>query len=164
MYFETYNGERYFTFFGAVSKCEDISLAPQSATSSTTLLKLWLCSQFFLIIKNVILKKHLKIKRLFWCLVSPDCKDALNSICQTLAFLLDISLKQCLFFTDNLWRFEFKWSENLAEGCSPNFPGVSTKLYYLRFYEKTSNIFYKATYSQQRRSKNQEKVFHMIPV
>ena len=23
MYFETYSGERYFAFFGAVSKCED---------------------------------------------------------------------------------------------------------------------------------------------
>ena len=89
--------------------------------------KIMTWAQFFLIIKNIILKKHFKIKRLYWRLVSPDCKDALNAICQTLAFLLDISLKQCLFFMDNLWRFEFKWSENLAEGCSPNFLGFSTK-------------------------------------
>ena len=39
MYFETYNGERYFALFGAISTCEDISLAPQSATSSTASLK-----------------------------------------------------------------------------------------------------------------------------
>ena len=96
-------------------------------TSSIISLKLWLCAQFFLIIKNVILKKHFKIKRLFWRLVSPDCKDALNTICQTLAFLLDISLKHCLLFTDNLWWFEIKWSENLVEGRSSNFPGLSTK-------------------------------------
>ena len=127
MYFETCNGEKNFAFFRAVSKCKDLSLAPQSATSSTIFLKLRLCAQFFLIIKNDILKKHLKIKQLFWRLVSPDCKDALNAIYQTLVFLLDISLKHCLFFTDNLWQFEFKWSENLAEGCSPNFPGLSTK-------------------------------------
>ena len=31
MYFETYSGERHFAFFGAVSKWEDISLAPPSA-------------------------------------------------------------------------------------------------------------------------------------
>ena len=126
MYFETYNDERHFAFFGAVSKCDDIYLAPQSATSSTISLKLWLRNQFFLIIKNVILKKHFKIKP-FWRLVSLDCKDASNAICQTLTFLLDISWKHCLFFTDNLWRFEFKWSDNLAEGCSLNFPGLSTK-------------------------------------
>ena len=83
----------------------------------------WLCAQFFLIIKNVILK-HFRIKRF---LVSLDRKDALNSICQTLAFLLDMSLKHCLFFMDNLWQFEFKWPENLTEGYSPNFPGLSTK-------------------------------------
>ena len=83
----------------------------------------WLCAQFFLIIKNVILK-HFGIKRF---LVSLDRKDALNSICQTLAFLLDMSLKHCLFFMDNLWQFEFKWPENLTEGYSPNFPGLSTK-------------------------------------
>ena len=81
----------------------------------------------FLIIKNVILKKHFKIKQLFWCLHSPDHKNALDAICQTLAFLLDISLKHCLFFMDNLWWFEFKWSENFAAGCSPNFPGLLTK-------------------------------------
>ena len=121
------NGERYFPFFGAVNKCEDISVAPQSTTSSTISLKLWLRAQFFLIIKNVILRKYFKIKRLFWRLVPPDCKDALNTIFQTLVFLLDISLKHCLFFMNNLWRFEFKWSENLAEGWSPNFPGLSTK-------------------------------------
>ena len=115
--------ERYLAFFGPVSKCEDICLAPQSATSSTISLNLWLCAQFFLIIKNVILIKHFKIKQLFWRLSSTDCKDALNDICQTLAFLLDISLKHCLFFTNNLRQFEFKWSENLSERCSPNFPG-----------------------------------------
>ena len=118
---------QYFAFFGAVSKYNYIYLAPQSATSSTISLKLWLCTQFFLIIKNVILKKHFKIKQLFWRLVSLDCKDASNTICQTLAFLLDISWKHCLFFTDNVWRFELKWSENLAEGCFPNFPGLSAK-------------------------------------
>ena len=127
MYFETYNDGRYFAFFSAVSKCNYIYSAPQSATSSTISLKLWLCTQFFLIIKNVILKKHFKIKQLFWHLVSLDCKDASNTICQTLAFLLDISWKHCLFFTDNVWRFELKWSENLAEGCFPNFPGLSAK-------------------------------------
>ena len=121
-------------------------------------------AQFFLIIKNIALKKHFKIKRLDWRLVSPDCKDALNAICQTLAFLLDISLKQCLFFRDNLWRFEFKWSENFAKGCSLIFLVCQQKLYYLRFHEKASNIFYKATHSQQRRNKNQKKVFHIIPV
>ena len=89
--------------------------------------KIMTCTQFFLIIKNVILKKHFKIKRLFWRLVSSDCKDALNANSQTLTFLLDISLKHCLFFMVNLWRFEFKWSENLDEGCSPNFPGLSRK-------------------------------------
>ena len=119
--------------FGAVGECEDISLASQSPISYTRSLKLWLCAQFFPIIKNVILKKHFKIKQLFWRLISPDCKDALNAICQTLAFLLDISLKHCLFFTDNLWWFEFKWSENLAEGCFPNFPNVSTKALLLEF-------------------------------
>ena len=40
MYLETYNGERYFVFFGAISKCKDVSLAPQSATSSAISLKL----------------------------------------------------------------------------------------------------------------------------
>ena len=110
-----------------LSRLEDISLAPQSVTYSTISLKLWLWGQFFLITKNVILKKHFKIKRLFWHLVSLDYKDALNAICQTLAFLLDISLKHCLFFRNNVRRFEFKWSENLAEGCSPNFPGLSIK-------------------------------------
>ena len=123
---------KVFYIFSAVGECEDISLAPQSAISSTRSLKLCLCVQFFLIIKNVILKKHFKIKRLFWRLISPDCKDALNAICQTLAFLLDISLKH-LFFTDNLWWFEFKWYENHAEGCSPNFPSVSTKALLLEF-------------------------------
>ena len=142
MYFETYNGERYFAFFSAVSKCGDMFLEPQSATSSKISLKLWLSVKFFLIIKNVILKKHLKIKQLLGRLVSPNYKDALNVICQTLAFLLDIFLnvicqtlaflldiflKHCLFFTNNVWQFEFKWSENLAEGCSHNFPGLSTK-------------------------------------
>ena len=123
MYFETYNDERHFAFFGAVSKCDDIYLAPQSATSSAISLKLWLYTQFFLVIKNVILKKHFKIKRLFWHLVALDCKDASNAIW---VFLLDI-WKHCLFFTDNLWWFEFKWSENLAKGCYPNFLGLSTK-------------------------------------
>ena len=65
--------------------------------------------------------------QLFWCLVSKDSKDALTAICQKLAFLLDISLNHCLFFTDNLWWFEFKWSENLAQGCWPNFLGLTTK-------------------------------------
>ena len=40
MDFETYNDERYFAFVGAVSECDDIYLAPQSATSSTISLKL----------------------------------------------------------------------------------------------------------------------------
>ena len=40
MDFETYNDERYFGFVGAVSECDDIYLAPQSATSSTISLKL----------------------------------------------------------------------------------------------------------------------------
>ena len=35
--------------------------------------------------------------------------------------------KALLVFTDNLWRFEFKWSEILAEGSSPNFPDFLTK-------------------------------------
>ena len=35
--------------------------------------------------------------------------------------------KALFFCVDNLWRFGFKWSENLAEGCSPNFPGSSKK-------------------------------------
>ena len=34
MYFETYNGERYFAFFRAVSKCKDISLAVEPALCS----------------------------------------------------------------------------------------------------------------------------------
>ena len=78
-------------------------------------------------------KKHFKIKQLFWHLVSLDCKDASNTICQTLAFLLVISWKHCLFFTDNVWQFELKWSENLAEGCFPNFPGLSSKALLLAF-------------------------------
>ena len=71
--------------------------------------------------------------QLFWCLVSPDSKDALTAICQKLTFLLDISLNHCLFFTDNLWWFEFKWSENLAQGCWPNFLGLTTKALITRF-------------------------------
>ena len=122
------NDEKYFAFFGAVSKCRDISFAPQSALSSVISL--------------------FKIKRLFWRLVSPDWKDAINANFQTFLFLLDISLKYRLFFTDNLWRLEFKWSKNLAEGWSPSFPGLSAlKLYYLRFHEKINNIFYKVTHS-----------------
>ena len=30
--------------------------------------------------------------KLFWCLLSPDCKDALYAICLALAFLLDIMM------------------------------------------------------------------------
>ena len=108
-------------FFSAVSKCEDISLVPQSATSCTISLKLF---------ETIIL--------IF--LVSLDCKDALNVICQTLAFLLDISLKHCLFFLDNLWRNEFKWSENLAKGCSPNVLGLSTKALLLAFPWETEQL------------------------
>ena len=72
-------------------------------------------------------KEAFQNKTIILTFVSTDCKDALNAICQTLVFLLDISLKHCLFLMDNLWRFEFKWSENLAKGWSPNFPGVSTR-------------------------------------
>ena len=154
MYFGTYNSERYFVFFGAVSKCEDISLVPQSATSPTISLKLWLYAQFFLIIKNIILKKHFKIKWWFWRLVSPDCKDALNAICQTLTFLLDISLKHCLFITDNLWRFKFKWSENLAEGYSPNFPGLWTKALLPAFpWENEQHILQSHPFSTEEKEK-----------
>ena len=32
-----------------------------------------------------------------------------------------------MFFTDNLWWFEFKLSENLAQGCWPSFLGLSSK-------------------------------------
>ena len=60
-------------------------------------------------------------------------------------------------------QFEFKGSENLAEGCSPNFPGLSTKAL-LPVFPWENNIFYKLSRSQQRRNKNQENVFHMIPV
>ena len=115
MYFETYNGQEYSVFFGAVSKCEDISLAP--ATSSTISLQLWLCALFFLIIKSLILKKHFEIKPLFWRIVSPDWKDAINAIFQTLLFLSGISLKNCLPFTDNLWWLEFKFVSKSSITC-----------------------------------------------
>ena len=121
-------------------------------------------TMFFLITKNVILKKHFKIKRLFWRLVSPDCKDALNANCQTLAFLLDISLKHCLFFTDNLWQFEFNLFENFAKGCSPNFPGLSTKALLPAFpWENEQHVLQSHPFSTEEK-KNQENLFQMIPV
>ena len=111
-------------------------------------------TMFFLIIKNVISKKHLKIKRLFWRLVSPDYKDAWNANCQTLAFLMDISLKHCLFFTDYLWRFEFNWSENFAKGCSPNFPGLSTKALLPAFpWENEQHILQSHPFSTEKKEK-----------
>ena len=149
---------KVFCIFDTVSKCEDIYFTT-IIYKLYNISKMWLCAQFFLIIKNF------KIK-LFWRLVSPDCNDTLSVICQTLAFLLDISLKHCLFFVDNIWRFEYEGSENLTEGCSPDFLGLPTKAllsafpwendqhilqshpYYLRFHEKMINIFYKATHSQ----------------
>ena len=128
-------------------------------TSSIISLKLWLCAQFFLIIKNVILKKHFKIKRLFWRLVSPDCKDALNAISQTLAFLLDISLKHCLLFTDNLWWFEIKWSENLVEGRSSNFPGLSTKAILRAFpWENEQHILQSHPFSTEEKQKSGKRI------
>ena len=124
-YFETYNGERTFAFFSAVSKCEDISLTPQSTTSSTISQKLWLCAQFFKIIKNVILKKYFKINYFDAC------------------FHQTVKMHYMPFawhwhFYWTLWWFEFKWSENLTEKCSPNFPGLSTRAlsYALSFFTK----------------------------
>ena len=52
MYFEAYNGERYFVFFGAVSKCKDIFLAPESATSST-ITQRWWCTVIKCVLRNV---------------------------------------------------------------------------------------------------------------
>ena len=114
-------------------------------------------TMFFLITKNVILKKHFKIKRLFWHLVSPDCKDALNANCQTLAFLMDISLKHCFsrIIYDDLNLTDLK---TLPKGAPLIFLVCQQKLYYLRFHEKTSSMFYKANHSQQRRKKSGKRI------
>ena len=87
------------------------------------------------------------------------CKDALNAICQTLTFLLDISLKHCLFFTGNLWRFEFKWSEKLSEGCSPNFPGLSTKALLPAFpWENEQHILKSHPFSTEEKQKSGKQI------
>ena len=62
---------------------------------------------------------------------------------------------------DNLNLSDLK---TLPKGAPIIFLVCQQKLYNLRFHEKMNNIFYKATHSQQRRNKNQENVFHMIPV
>ena len=137
-------------------------MAPQSAASSTISLKSWLCAQFFLIIKNVILKKHLEIKWLIWHLVSTDCKDALNAICQTLAFLLDISLKHCLFFTDNYGDWNLSDLETLQKGALLIFLVCQQKLCYLHFHEKMNDILQSHPFLTE--EKQIKKTFHMIPV
>ena len=73
MYFEVHNAERYFAFFGAVWKCQDISLVPQSATSSTFIFKVMTMCPVFLDHQKCYSKEACQIKQLFRRLVSPDC-------------------------------------------------------------------------------------------
>ena len=109
--------------------------------------------------------KHFKAKQLFWGLLSSNCKDALNAICQTFSCLLDISLKHCFFSWIIYGDLDLSDLKTLLKGVLLIFLVHQKKLYYLHFHEEMNNIFCKATeWEEQRGSKSQENIFHMTPV
>ena len=69
-----------------------------------------------------------------------------------------------LLFVDNLCNLNLRDLKTLLKGGLLIFLVCQQKLCYLCFHEKINNIFYKLSCSQQRRNKNQENVFHTIPV
>ena len=54
-------------------------------------------------------------------------------------------------------QFEFKGSENLAEGCSPNFPGLSTKAL-LPVFPWENNILQTLPFSTEEKQKSGKRI------